>query len=157
MPQTLSITRRFAFLAIAGLLMVGGVTQARVAGAAPPNPQITVDPSTGLVDGQTVQVSGTGFQPDQQIQIIECGAEVTTPPFIGATCTDYSVGVQADADGSFAPVSFTVRTTIAGSKWVKGHYVPATHDCYPTSDCYVHAYTTTRAARAANQDISFAE
>jgi hypothetical protein len=153
MPRTRSAIRRFVLLAAVGLLM-GGLTQTGAYGAEP-NPQITVEPNTGLVAGQAVVVSGTGFQPYQKIQIIECGAAVTTPPFIGATCSDYSVGLQTDADGSFAPVSFTVTTSITGSRWVKGHYIPATHDCEPTADCYVHAYSTTRGLRSANGDLSF--
>jgi len=157
MPRTRSTIRRFAFLAVVGLLMVGGLTQTRAYGQGKPNPQLTVVPDTGLVDGQAVAVSGTGFQPDQNIQIVECGAEVTTPPFIGATCGDYSVGMKTDADGNFGPVNFTVTTSITGSRWVKGHYIPATHECEPTADCYVHAYATTRAARSANGDLSFGE
>lgn len=155
MPRTPSTIRRLAPVAIAGILMVVGVTQGQAYGMGRPNPQITVDPNTGLVDGQTVMVSGTGFLPDQQVNIVECGAPNTEPPFIGATCTDYSVGVQIGPDGSFAPVGFTVATLIQGTKWVKGHYVPATHDCLQTSDCYVHAYAITRAFISANQDLSF--
>lgn len=155
MPRTRRRIRRFGFLAVVGLFMVVALTQTGAYGQGQPNPQITVVPDTGLVDGQTVAVSGTGFQPDQGIQMIECGAEVTTPPFIGATCSSYSVGLQADGDGNFGPVNFTVTTSITGSRWVHGHYVAAAHDCAPTADCYVHAYTTTRALRSANQGLSF--
>jgi Neocarzinostatin family len=147
--------RRPPLLAAVGLLVVGGLTQPGAQSAGRPNPQVTVDPDTALADGQTVVVTGTGFQPDQNIQIIECGAEVTTPPFIGATCGDYLVGLKVDGDGNFGPVNFTVTTSITGSRWEKGHYIPATHDCAPTADCYLHAYSTTRAARSANGHISF--
>ncbi len=155
MPCTRRTMRRFAFIAVVGLLVTGGLAQTGVYGQGRPNPQITVVPDTGLVDGQTVAVSGSGFLPDQNIQIIECGAEVTTPPFIGATCTDYLVGVKIDADGNFGPVNFTVTTSITGSRWEKGHYIPATHQCEATGDCYIHAYATTRAARSANAHLGF--
>ena len=38
----------------------------------PPPPSLVVTPSTDLLDGQTVHVTGSGFDPDQQIGLAEC-------------------------------------------------------------------------------------
>jgi len=149
-------SRRFAVLAVASLATLG-LVQSGAYGQGQPQPHIVVLPAAGLVNGQTVSVSGSGFQPNQGVALAQCGAEMMEPPFIGAVCTynTYSVVVQADADGNFGPVNFTVTTFVSGVKWVKGHYEPASHTCAPSGDCYVHAYSTTRAPRSANQHLAF--
>jgi opacity protein-like surface antigen len=154
MSRIRSRARRFGVLAVVAVFTLG-LAQSGAHAQGAPSPQVTVVPDTALVDGQTVMVSGTGFQSDQGVQIVECGAEMTEPPFIGATCSYYSVGTQTDADGNFGPVSFTVTTSITGSRWVKGHYIPANHDCAPTGDCYVHVYSTSRGLRSANHGLAF--
>ena len=37
-----------------------------------PSPVITLRPSSGLRDGELVQVLGTGFSPNEALQVIEC-------------------------------------------------------------------------------------
>lgn len=127
------------------------------ANAGRPNPQIVVTPNTGLVDGQVVSVSGSGYQ-EQAIAIIECGgADLNHRPVIGPVCSDYVVTVQSDADGNFPPVDFTVATTIVGTRYVHGnHLESATHDCAPVDDCYIKAYSLTRGVRSGEQGLSFA-
>jgi hypothetical protein len=154
MSRNRSRARRFGVLAVVAVFALA-LAQSGAHAQGPLSPQVTVVPDTALVDGQTVTVSGTGFRPDQGVQIVECGAEMTEPPFIGATCSYYSVGIQTDADGNFGPVSFTVTTSITGSRWVKGHYIPANHDCAPTGDCYVHVFSTSRGLRSANHGLAF--
>ncbi len=129
-------------------------------GAEPAFPwgQITVTPSTGLADGQTVQVSGTDFLKNTELRIIECGPSQGIPPtggFVGAICTNYSVAVTTDADGSFAAQGFTVSAVIEGARWSHGHNVPATYDCTVANDCHIHVFAAVTGTGAANQDISF--
>ena len=157
MKRTRSFIRYVATLAVIGLLTVGGLGRAPAYGQGRPNPQIAVIPDSDLADGQSVEVWGTGFQSNQEIALIECGAEVTEPPFRGAICGDYAVAAHADDDGNFGPVSFTVTTSITGSRWEKGKYIPAAHDCASTSDCYIHAYALTRALLSANGHLNFIE
>jgi Neocarzinostatin family len=150
------LARRSALLAALVTLVLVAIAGAP-AQAGRPNPQITVIPNTGLVDGQIVSVSGSGFQ-EQQIAIIQCGgADLTHHPVIGPVCSNYAVTTQTDAAGNFGPVDFTVTTIIVGTRYVHGnHLVAATYDCAPADDCYLKAYSLTGGVRSATQDISFA-
>jgi hypothetical protein len=151
-----NVARRFTLLLGASFLVVAGFSGAP-AYAFAPGTAITVTPNTGLVDGQTVSVSGSGYQ-QQQIAIIECGgADLNHHPTIGPVCSDYSVTVQADADGNFGPVDFTVATTIVGTRYVHGNHLEhTTHDCAPVDDCYIKAYALDRGVRLAQENLSFA-
>jgi hypothetical protein len=42
-----------------------------------PSPVITLRPSAGLSDGELVQVVGTGFSPNEALQVIECADKGT--------------------------------------------------------------------------------
>jgi Neocarzinostatin family len=147
---------RFSVLAAlcASVLVVamGGPSVA----AGRPNPQITVTPSTGLVDGQLVSVSGSGFQ-EQAVAIIECGGgDPDQHPPVGPVCSDYAVVVSSDADGNFGPADFAVAAIIVGTRYEHGnHLVTATYDCLATNDCYLRAYGLTRGVRRADQGITF--
>ncbi len=74
----------------------------------PPPPAVTVSPSTGLVNGQAVTVSGAGFSPNASIGMSQCRAGATSP----SDC-DVSISriVQADANGSFS-TQFPVHTQL---------------------------------------------
>lgn len=142
------------------LVLLAAVVVTTMAAAGKPNPVITVSPDGGLSDGEAVEVSGTGFQ-ERQIHIAECGgADVTAHPVVGPVCTyfTYYVAVQSDADGNFAPVSFTVERTIRGTRYVNGVHDPeaASYDCLPLNDCFIKAYATTRGSRIATHPITFA-
>ncbi len=137
------------------LLLALGTTAVQ---ASAPSGTITVTPSTGLVDGQTVQVSGSGFQKNLDLAIIECGPVQPFParsPWRSATCTYYAVTVTTDANGNFAAQAFTVSSTIQGAYWTQGHNVPASYDCRIQNDCHIHVYSTGRGNTSVNQDISF--
>jgi LPXTG-motif cell wall-anchored protein len=56
---------------------------------------ITATPSTGLVDGQTVRIEGTGWQPYELLEIFECAGDS-----IDEMRCDPRNGFQFDADGS---------------------------------------------------------
>jgi Neocarzinostatin family len=62
---------------------------------------VTIEPATGLRDGRSVQASGTGFVPGEQVGIIQCAKEAggETPETRGGVdgC-DTATVVYADAD-----------------------------------------------------------
>jgi Neocarzinostatin family len=151
-----SVTRRLALLTAlcASAVVVAGSAPAIAAGR--PTPQITVIPNTGLVDGQIVSVSGSGFQ-EQAIAIIECGGgDPSQHPPVGPVCSDYAVVVSSDTDGNFAPVDFSVAAIVVGTRYVHGnHLETATYDCLAANDCYLRAYALTRAFRSAAQGVTF--
>ncbi len=138
-------------------LIAFGATASSAAGK--PNPAVTVSPNTSLLDGQAVQVSGSGYQ-QQQIEIAECGgADLSAHPAVGPVCTyfTHSVTTQASADGSFGPTTFTVERVIVGTRYVNGnHPVSTTYDCSTANDCYIRAFSTTRGNRSATQTVNFA-
>jgi dienelactone hydrolase len=70
-----------------------------------PPPTISVEPTDGLVDGQEIQISGTGFRPGF-IQIAECGG---TSANVYERCTSSGDSVVADATGA---ISGTVKVTV---------------------------------------------
>ena len=105
-------------------------------GRGTPGTFITVTPSDNLVDQQTVQVSGTGFEPMDFLTLLEC----STGPrplciVVGST--------QADASGNFGPVPVTLSRTYATDA------PPA--DCLATP-CYLLAGGT----RLATHHLTFA-
>jgi hypothetical protein len=147
------VVRSSVALAAIGLLFT---VSANASHADSTDPQITVAPSSGLADGDMVQVSGTGFQ-QQDIKVIECGGgDVNAHPAVGKVCTTYSVTVSSDAAGNFGPVAFRVASEIDGSQYTDGHHkVPATYDCTVANDCLIRAYALTRANWSAEQQITF--
>ena len=67
-----ALTPAVAVALLGGLLAVVPAAPAAAASA------ITVTPSTNLVQGQTVSVSGTGYPANSTVGIIECGAGAQT-------------------------------------------------------------------------------
>ena len=150
--------RRFLFSTGVALVFLVGVGPTRTSATPKPTPVIDVTPDSDLSDGQTVQVSGTGFQ-EQQIQIAECGdGDLSAHPAVGPVCTyfTYAVDVQSDAEGNFGPVAFTVAKAFTGTRYVNGnHPVPTSYDCAPLNDCYIRAVSLTRGYRAATHSLTF--
>ena len=85
------------------------------AGAQEAEPAITITPSTDLVDGQVVQVTGSGFRAELPVWMAMCPGvntcEAIPAPF-----------VTAAADGSFAN-SVAVRRFVNSSTSPGGQYV----------------------------------
>ena len=142
------------FIAIIAVLLLASGTNS--AFAAPDSGTITVTPNTGLSDGQTVQISGSGFRSNIDLAFGECGP-VDTKPFNGgrhlALCEDYFVTATTDANGSFS-VDFTVSTILQGTIREHGKNVPATYDCTLLNDCHIHVNSLT-GGTVINLDISF--
>ena len=74
-----------------------------------PHPPVTVSPTTGLVDGQTVNVEGSGFTADSLIGIAMCRAG-TTFSLLDCEITN-PVWFPDDASGAFSH-AYNVRTHI---------------------------------------------
>jgi Neocarzinostatin family/RTX calcium-binding nonapeptide repeat (4 copies) len=74
---------------------------------------ITVSPDTGLVDGQEVNISGSGFAAGDTIVMHEC-AKVGDAPL---EC-DYRTKAIASANGSFFNVKFVVHPFVGGQTCV---------------------------------------
>jgi hypothetical protein len=152
------ITAVITVMLVALSALVIGTLGARA--DAPPYPWgvISVTPNTGLTDGQTVQVSGSEFQSNRDLRIVQCGPVHGFPPkggFETATCSNYSVDVTTDDNGNFAAQNFTVSTTIVGFEWFHGQNQPATYDCLPANDCHIHVFAPDTGTGSANQDITF--
>ena len=84
-------------LSVGGLLAVGGPAGAAVVHT------VTVSPDAGLSDGQTVTVSGTGFDETPAINdwfVSQCSAAVLSSPI------DLNSAIN-DCDGTSYPVVFT--------------------------------------------------
>jgi lysophospholipase L1-like esterase len=74
--------------------------------------QITVSPSTGLGDGQTVTVSGSGFVPNERVSVGEC--------VVGRNCPAYDSNWVADDSGRFS-VTYVVTRCIATQCAITAH------------------------------------
>jgi hypothetical protein len=96
-------------------LMLGGMAYIGVFGAgATATPTISITPNTGLVNSQSVQVTGSGFTPNQGLgtmAAVECVATATT----SAGCdTVHYVLVTSDASGD-VNFAFAVETGTVGN------------------------------------------
>lgn len=74
-------------------------------------PLLTVTPATGLVDGQTVTVEGSGFGASKEVGYCQ-GIDVGTPPVDARQCRDGQyVAVVTSPDGDFS-VEIVVHSAI---------------------------------------------
>ncbi len=104
------VRKGFFVAGLAAVVVVAGLP----AGAdspefgADPNVKLTVSPSDGLTDGQTVMVSGTGFGANSAGLIRECGGSAAVPE-----CDTTLSGIFfTDANGAFPPSPMTVNRVI---------------------------------------------
>ena len=79
-------------------------------------PTATASPTTGLSDGQTIQVGGSGLAPGADYAILQCyNADASGQPLArdAQNCAAGAAVVgKADASGNVAPVPFTVRQSL---------------------------------------------
>lgn len=102
-------------------------TRAPTPTAAPPrHPAVTVVPSTGLAEGQTVAVTGTGFSPGLALVVVQC-VDRGTATGSGDCNLPALVSVTADATG-------TVHARLRVSK---GPYGTPPLLCSGTTRCLV--------------------
>jgi len=154
----MSRTCRTTMLVLA-VLAIASIAPAP-AGAA--NWQITISPSTGLTDGQSVLVTGTGFTEHPLTQfvvdwaVIQCNSAVLNQPIdpvlVASNCdiaTTPFTFVHADDAGNVS-VGFRVSTTIPTG--VSGPTV----DCLTTQCALIVAQITDAGFVGAAAPISFA-
>jgi LPXTG-motif cell wall-anchored protein len=117
---------------------VGALPDAQVA------PTLVVTPATGLADGQTVEVGGSGFGAGSQVALGECRAGATSD----ADCSVAGALVAtADSSGAFT-AQFTVsRVLTIGT---------STLDCSTVGSCVIAAGELPGLSTFATAAISFA-
>lgn len=133
MQLTLSRTLTAAAATAAAALLAA--TPASAAAA------MSVTPSSGLSDGQTVTVTGSGYTAGASVHVGEC----STPD----VCSNDTITTTAGADGTFS-VSFTVEKVFQAEDWSTGTTV--TVDCAAVQ-CSVAAWE--EGAGTISEPISF--
>ncbi len=108
--------KRISLVVAATALALGGALVGAVSASAHPvahaTPVLTVTPNTDLANGQTVQLSGTGFPPSSTTLVaLECNKNGTT--VIDCDINNLSP-VTVDASGNLTG-TFTVKTGTIGS------------------------------------------
>ncbi|OAH10915.1 enediyne antibiotic chromoprotein [Streptomyces jeddahensis] len=111
--------------------MLGAAAVAALAFSAAPAsaaPAVTASPSSGLADGQSVTVTGTGFPAGAQVAVSQCRESTT--------CTDTLSTATVGADGRFT-ANYSVRKQFTATDWSTGSTV--TVDC-AAQQCQLVAY-----------------
>ena len=93
-------------------------------------PAVTASPSSGLADGQTVTVTGTGFPAGAEVAVSQCRENTT--------CTDTLAKATVGANGTFT-APYTVRKQFAATDWSTGTGTPVTVNC-AVQQCQLVAY-----------------
>src|SRR5579875_324782 len=136
----------------AALVLVLGLASLRAAGVPQPagtatgsaaGPVLVVTPSVGLVDGQQVQVSGSGFGAGSEVVLGECRQGATSV----SDCSSSGAVVVADQAGSFA-TTFVVSTPI--------EIGAAEVDCTAPSTCELAAGVLPGLSSSAATPLAFA-
>jgi hypothetical protein len=118
----------------AAVLAATALVGAGYATAAPAAATITVTPSTGLSDGQTVAVAGTGFTANDKIGVMECGPGDW--PNVSCYFPNRAV-VESDGSGAFG-TSAVVVSSFTGNSPVDGSPAGAV-DCAVAPGCSLRA------------------
>ena len=118
----------FTTLAVAVLAGVGAAAPAVGGEAITVRPQavsIAVSPSTGLSDGATVSVTGTGFAPGVTVHLVQC-----PPSMVPGPCGKNPFAAVSDSSGAFT-------TKITVPRVLYFNFIP--FDC--AQFCLIEAYT----------------
>ena len=103
-----SRARGFGLVGVLALAPVFVVVSATRADAAV---TVTVDPSTGLADGQPVTITGSGFTPGTSVGAAECSAAVAQSHSTSDCDLSNAPIVQADSSGT-AVINLRAKATI---------------------------------------------
>ncbi|PNG23832.1 enediyne antibiotic chromoprotein [Streptomyces cahuitamycinicus] len=121
---------RFASIVGGSALAVGLAVAFQPSAAALASPTVTVTPSSGLADGDTVQVAASGLEAGTTYNVGQC-AEVE--PGAMACNSASHVRITANADGTLK-TQLTVNRSFAGVLFDDTHW--GTVDC-ATAQCVV--------------------
>lgn len=122
------------------LTLAAGLTATVALSACTPVPTVAVSPATGLTDGQTVTVTGSGYSASAPVGILQCPADATSP--------DRCDGRTADSFSTDAAGRFT-RSAVVHRVITDAHGVVT--DCGTAGACavlsvYVHGFQGRAAA-----------
>lgn len=109
-----SVLRRYIVVAsVAGVLVLGGAVWAAAS--------LIITPSTGLVSGQKISVSGSGFADSSIGAVVECNSDPTQPTVtvagnaVPVSCSNpLSVLVTTSKTGVLPVTSFTIKGGTVG-------------------------------------------
>ena len=103
---------KILYAAVLSAILVSGLIIANPASATA-SPVLKVAPAKALKNGQKIQVSGSGFTPNDSVYIIECLANAKGQ----ADCnTAGAVPASIDAKGKLHATAFAVATGTIGTK-----------------------------------------
>jgi hypothetical protein len=143
--------RRFMTSIAIGTLILGGLTSLGVATASAAGPAITVTPNTGLQNGSSVTVAGSGFQDNETLYALEC---VNLGTATNETDCDTSTVIIAmsSATGTFSTAVTLVTGTISATA------TPSTCGTSSTdlTNCAIVVSTNPPSSDAALMPITFA-
>ncbi len=97
---------------LAGTLVASGPITFAVPSSTPAGPSITVSPSTGLKNGDTVTITGSGFTPGDSLYALECLATATSAAGCNAAG---ATPITANSDGTLPSTTFKVTTGTIGT------------------------------------------
>ncbi|MHB8335112.1 MAG: neocarzinostatin apoprotein domain-containing protein [Acidimicrobiales bacterium] len=97
---------------LAGTLVASGPITFATASSTPAGPSITVTPATGLKNGDTVTITGSGFTAGDSLFALECLVTATS----AAGCdTTGATPITANSDGTLPSTTFTVTAGAIGT------------------------------------------
>ncbi|RSN29145.1 hypothetical protein DMC61_21825 [Amycolatopsis sp. WAC 04169] len=133
--MTISSIRRIGKRVGAMAFLVAGLTFFGTSPALALQPSLTVSPTTGIADGQTLSVTGSGFGANATVHIVECSLNG------GVLACNLGNGdaktVTADSNGQVA-AGLPVRKVYAGVDPVTGNPTGQV-DCGAAPGCIVVA------------------
>ncbi len=100
-------------LAITGLTIVAGTTSASAATGK--TGTITITPDTGLTNGQTITITGSGFTAGSIGNILECNSDSAQPNVMVGGLVNSSISVSCNAPSLTKLVTTTSTGTISGT------------------------------------------
>ncbi len=129
-----------------GALVLGGLASLGVASASAAGPTIVATPSTGLVGGQSVAVTGTGFMDNETVYALECISGATGQ----SQCDVSTVSIgTTSATGTLSTAVTVVTGTISGT-------TTCGTSSSDLSNCEIIVSTNPPSADAAFTPITFA-
>ena len=115
-----------------------------VADASPPcTPTMTASPHTGLLDGQTIALTGSGFTPNGFFPLVECQATATDESGCDSTIFNFA---QTDSTGGFSTDFTATRVIVSGL---------VTIDCAQRGACVIAALDQVGDTVVASTPLSF--